>query len=205
MVEIRGFEPLAYTMRTYRATICAISPDKADAKRVEPFYYINNRRKLQANYRAFFTFIYRYIKTAESLLSTVFYLIENIFRKLRLFTCFQLFIYHPFNIVSNTAIFFLGRLPQTKPLRARAREPLAATNRLNPFEPASKPYTRTTATRFEILPPKRERHNVRGLPQSTPQEKPSKRALLSSRKTFPKPRQKPQARQSYTAISRQRA
>ncbi len=26
LVEIRGFEPLTYTLRTYRATNCAISP-----------------------------------------------------------------------------------------------------------------------------------------------------------------------------------
>ena len=27
LVEIRGFEPLTYTLRTYRATNCAISPN----------------------------------------------------------------------------------------------------------------------------------------------------------------------------------
>ena len=34
MVEIRGFEPLTYTLRTYRATNCAISPDIGGANRV---------------------------------------------------------------------------------------------------------------------------------------------------------------------------
>ena len=27
LVELRGFEPLTYTLRTYRATNCAISPN----------------------------------------------------------------------------------------------------------------------------------------------------------------------------------
>ena len=32
LVEIRGFEPLTYTLRTYRATNCAISPKRGERK-----------------------------------------------------------------------------------------------------------------------------------------------------------------------------
>ena len=42
MVEIRGFEPLTYTLRTYRATNCAISPCN---DYVEYYSIIRNKSK----------------------------------------------------------------------------------------------------------------------------------------------------------------